>query len=201
MSETDAATTDTTPALPRVTRPLTPPIRVIDDVLRYPERYREEALAHEFRDWPIGSHLFRNIARTDDLSLPTLLEDLLLPGAISTLTFFRKSPYGQAEPNLVHSDAEMGDWTAILYLNPDPPADDGTQFYLHKPSGLREGAWLEFETDGLDRSRWRMWRGVQAKFNRLLIFRASLFHARAIEENYGEGDEARLTQVVFGRIP
>jgi hypothetical protein len=46
---------------------------------------------------------------------------------------------------------------------------------------------------------WTETRLVLGRFNRLLIFDAALPHSRAIFENYGEGDDARLIQVIFLR--
>ena len=39
-----------------------------------------------------------------------------------TLNFVRQSPAGQVEPNFIHTDADMGDWTALYYLTADPAA-------------------------------------------------------------------------------
>lgn len=75
----------------------------------------------------------------------------------------------------------MGRFTGIYYLNPEPPAGDGTAF------------WRRYGND------WKMTRLVPARFNRLLIFRAGLHHSRALFDNYGHGDGARLIQVIFLR--
>ena len=118
-----------------------------------------------------------------------------LPGALTTLTFFRQSPLHQEEPNYIHSDEGMGQWTAILYLNPEPAEGDGTTFWRFRPTGAIHGSAREMAKDpGL----WEPWQHVEAKFNRLLVFDSLYFHSRAIEENYGEGEAARLIQVAFG---
>jgi hypothetical protein len=66
-------------------------------------------------------------------------------------------------------------------MNPEPAEGDGTAFW---------------EKDG---GEWKMTHLVQAKFNRLLTFNADLHHSRALFNNYGEGDGARLIQVIFLR--
>jgi hypothetical protein len=94
----------------------------------------------------------------------------------------------------------MGEWTALIYLNPDPPLSDGTVFWRHLVTGAIESAIAhERSREGRTKEGWQRWNKVRAKFNRLLLFPATFFHSRAIAENWGEGDAARLTQVVFGR--
>jgi hypothetical protein len=121
------------------------------------------------------------------------------------LSFFRKSPAGQVEPNYIHTDCDMGEWTAILYLTPNPPPDDGTTFWRHIATGRIETATGATSDENLgevlawrDRAQWEQWRTVAAVFNRVVVFPASYYHSRALEENYGEGDSARLIQVLFG---
>ena len=152
-------------------------IRIVDDVLADPLAYLSEARRRPFRDLTVGTDTFKGIALAPRGEVDRAAE--AVTGAASILSFFRRSPAGQAEPNYVHSDAAMGRFTGILYLNPEPAAGDGTAFW---------------EWDGGD---WRMVRLVSAKFNRLLTFDAALPHSRALFDKYGAGDTARLIQVVF----
>ena len=162
-------------------------IRVIDNVLADPMAYREKALSREFRDVTIGADTFKGIAHAEPI-----LED-----SITALTFFRKSPQGQIEPNYIHSDAGMGRQTGIYYMNPDPPKGDGTTFWK-SPEGSISGPWTEWvDQSARSRKGWTVWKQCPAKFNRLVVFDADLFHSRSLLENYGQGDEARLIQVMF----
>lgn len=154
-------------------------IRVLDDVLSDPHAYRTQALAQDFRDVTIGPDTFRGIAPCQEGDVAAAAAGA--SGAEPVLTFFRKSPHGQIEPNYVHSDHEMGAFTGIYYMNPEPPAGDGTTFWQRVAD-----EWAETER-------------VEARFNRLLLFSTDLAHSRSIFENYGRGDEARLIQVVFLR--
>ena len=172
-------------------------LAVLDDVVINPRLYRDAALAHRFASVEAGPDVFHGIAACADPELPTLLMRALPAGAAPTLSFFRQSPAGQVEPNYLHTDAMMGDWTAILYLNPDPPAGDGTSFWRRRETEDDRGAVIDDTM--VDLAQWERWHHVDARFNRLLIFKSDLYHSRAIAENYGEGDEARLIQVVFGR--
>jgi hypothetical protein len=154
-------------------------IRVLDDVLLDPLAYLSEVKRLPFRDVTLGPDTFRGIAPSHRGDVGRVAE--AETKASTALSFFRRSPKGQAEPNYVHSDEAMGRFTGIYYMNPEPAEGDGTAFW-ERESG-----------------EWKMIRLVPAKFNRLLIFSADLHHSRALFDNYGEGDEARLIQVVFLR--
>jgi hypothetical protein len=181
-------------------------VHVHDHLLYDPKGYRDFALALPYHDIVIGEDIFRGIAPTDDPRLPTLLralygDDLQVTlSGVDGLSFFRKSPRGQLEPNYIHSDAAMGDVTAILYLHPAPPPGDGTTFWERTATGHTYGPWDdETARAAKDLRLWTPWRTVPAQFGRLLVFRSDLFHSRAIPENYGEDQDARLTQVAFAR--
>jgi hypothetical protein len=170
-------------------------IHVVDHVLPDPDAYRRFALAQTFRTYEFGAAVFHGIAPVE--CPPELLDKVRdkLPTVSPILSFFRQSPAGQREPNYIHSDAEMGDWTGILYLNPDRPRDDGTAFWKHRATGARIGdAW---EVDGKHPERWDECGIVAGDYNRLLLFRSPLYHSRVLVDNYGQGDGARLIQVVF----
>jgi hypothetical protein len=154
-------------------------IKILDDVLPDPMAYRSEARRLPFRDLTLGPDTFRGIAPSHRDDVDRVAE--IQTNASSVLSFFRRSPKGQVEPNYVHSDDMMGRFTAIYYLNPEPADGDGTAFW---------------ERDG---DEWKMTRLVPPKFNRLLTFPAGLHHLRALFDNYGEGDGARLIQVIFLR--
>lgn len=178
-------------------------IFVFDDALGDPTSYRRNVLSQPFRSVTVGAATFRGISECHDQRVPMLIA-AHWPNATPTMTFFRKSPEGQEEPNFIHTDRDMGEWTAILYLTPRPPDGDGTTFWRHRETGARasiattqddlRAEWLMWR----DIEQWEPWTTVEAKENRLVLFSAPLFHSRALRENYGHGDEARLTQLVFG---
>jgi hypothetical protein len=175
-----------------------PVIQTFDHVLADPDAYRAVALARSFRSMTFGPTTFHGLAPAADQTLENILR-ARLPGAEPTLSFFRSSPQGQAEPHDVHSDQDMGHWTAILYLHPDPAPGDGTLFWEHRPTQTRHGPWTPaLAAVSRDRSQWDVWSRVDAQFGRLLVFRSDLFHSRALPDNYGSGHAARLIQVCFG---
>lgn len=178
-------------------------IHVIDHALPHPHFYRSLALAREFGTVDVGAQ-FHGIALGADATLPELVV-ARFPMLAPALSFFRRSPEGQPEPNFIHTDCDMGEWTAILYLTPNPPLDDGTTFWRHHESGRIETATGATSDANLaetlawrDRTQWEPWRTVAAVFNRVVLFPATYYHSRALEANYGEGDTARLIQVLFG---
>ncbi len=179
-----------------------PNVRVFDDVLPDPDGYRSLALSLPYDSYTLGAVTFHGIAFA-----PPLMADVIAaecPQLQPTLTFFRKSPRGQQEPHYIHSDRSMGDWTALLYLTPQPPEEDGTIFWESCETGARRDASPTLEAyvaNGAswnDESRWQPWYRVAAKFNRLVLFDAPYYHSRALIENYGDGDFARLVNVTFG---
>jgi hypothetical protein len=176
-------------------------IMLIENFLPDPEAYRAKALTREFRtfEFPEVGVTFHGINVADDGAVPLRLAEVL-PGATPTLSFLRRSPAGQVEPHYIHTDADMGDWTGLLYLNPDPPLEDGTSFWQHVETGELENKVPHARSvEGRSAFGWREWWRCEARFNRMLIFPSTYFHSRAIYGNWGAGDDARLTQVTFGR--
>lgn len=172
--------------------------QIFDNVLVDPAQYRTKALEKEFRSYDFGHCQFHGIA-VDMFS--TELFDWFhnkFPNLKASLSFFRKSPEGQEEPHFIHTDVDMGDWSSILYLNPNPPSGDGTNFWTHWHTGAIESPVPhERSEEGKGTDGWILREHVASKFNRLVMFPSSYFHSRAIHKNWGAGDEARLTQVTF----
>ncbi len=177
---------------------------VIDDVLLEPMRYREACLAQPFRSHELAQDVvFHGIGKPPNRLLPEYIE-LRRPALRVVTSLLRLSPLGQSCPNYVHTDTDMGEVTGIFYLNPDPPAEDGTAFYRHRASG-RE---VSIATDAMDRieegfewrdiGAWERIEVVSAKFNRLVLFPAGAYHSRALFGNYGTTEQdARLIQICF----
>jgi hypothetical protein len=175
--------------------------RVFDDVMPDPLTYRAAALALPFGDLTAGPVTFHGMVAIGPNPVSALLEAEL--GLRTTFAAFRLSPEGQEEPHYIHTDRDMGDWTAIYYLNPDPPAGDGTTFWRSRVTGATQSAadgealleeWLAWR----DQDQWEPWQTVAAVFNRLLLFPSAYFHSRALAGNWGHGPEARLIQLAFG---
>jgi len=179
-------------------------IQVIDAFLPDPLAYRAACLAMPRRSHELGPDVvFHGIAEIPDRTVPDLLE-ARFPTLRVVTSLTRLSPLGQSCPNAIHQDLDMGTVTGILYLNPDAPVGDGTDFMMHRETGSRASTAQTLDErieEGLawcDPSQWDRWMHVAAQFNRLLLFDAALFHSRAIFENYGTDDEsARLIEIDF----
>ena len=185
--------------------PFTSGLRIHDQVLTDPLAYRQAMLTCRYGDIETSPGVvFHGMAIPHDPTLLIWLADHY-PGLKPTLTILRQAPLGQVEPNFIHTDRDMGEWTGILYLHPAPPPGDGTTFWRERSTGAiesRSQTPAEFVDEWLawrDRELWEPWWTVEARFNRLVVFPAGYFHSRALEANYGDGDEARLIQLVFGQ--
>jgi hypothetical protein len=97
-----------------------------------------------------------------------------LPAYEEVAHFARKSPEGQIEPNYMHSDEAHADLTALLFLSDHP--DCGTRLY---------------SSDGKPLLTVHMNKGTA------FVFSSSVKHSRLLENNFGDGDDARLVEVVF----
>jgi len=70
----------------------------------------------------------------------------------------------------------MGDITCLLYLNEQAPEDDGTTIYDENQKPIFT---------------------MYSKFNRMIAFTSDAPHSRNLFNNFGEGETARLVQIIF----
>jgi hypothetical protein len=147
----------------------------IDDVLVNPKEYVQDILQHGFQDYADGWKVFKGIQpRGKDEFEKFVLDNFI--GYEVKWNFVRHSPMNQIEPNFIHTDEMMGDITVILYLSQNHPDNDGTTLY---------------DGDGKPLCV------AYSKFNRMVAFDSDCPHSRNIFENFGEGEDARLIQVIF----
>jgi GNAT superfamily N-acetyltransferase len=173
-------------------------ITVVDEVRPDFPAYQARARAQTVGDLATADLVFHGIGHPPDDTLPQWIATRW-PALTPTLSLLRRSPAGQVEPHLIHTDADMGDWTAILYLTDDPPVGDGTTFWRSRATGARASTAATADAAAwADLTQWEPWTTVAARPNRLVLFPAAYYHARAIPENYGLGATARLIQLVFG---
>lgn len=162
---------------------------IFDNVLSGPDSYVDHILSGEFQDYPDGDKVFKGIQLAPDNGISALLKEYF-PNHDATYNFIRRSPEGQEEPNTVHSDREMCDTIALLYLNKEFPEGAGTTIYEDNNSGstIDRGDASENFTPSIH---------ISMKYNRMIAFPSDLYHSRNIKNNFGSGDNARLVQVVF----
>jgi len=147
-----------------------------DNVLKDPKEYVADIHKYGFQDVADGDNVFRNIQPRDIYDEFSQYVTAVFGGYKVNVNFVRKSPLNQEEPNFVHTDEMMGDITCILYLSEDAPNEDGTTIYDEEKKPLAV---------------------VYSKFNRMVAFNSDLLHSRNLFENFGEGEKARLIQVIF----
>lgn len=149
----------------------------LTDVFEDPDSYVESIKNKGFIDFKVGDNVFKNVQRLEKDDVVKAIESLI--GAKLVLSFARLSPLGQEEPNFIHTDEMHGDYTAILYLNKTYPSGYGTTIYDEDDNEVLI---------------------CKAKYNSLYIFPSSVKHSRNTLQNFGEGDDARLVQVMFFKL-
>ena len=173
-------------------------VNVIDGFSPYSRNEEVVLSSMDFRTFEFPEATFHGI---HPVSLDSLIPKLLAicTGGTPSLSFMRKSPLGQAEPHFIHTDIDMGQWSAVLFLNAAPPAGDGTTFWTRSENGAIESTVPhQFSEVGKSSHGWTVRETVPAQFNRLIVFPSSYFHSRAIFNNWGTGTDARLTHITFG---
>jgi hypothetical protein len=93
----------------------------------------------------------------------------------------------------IHAD-HYNTWAAVCYLTPDAPHTGGTGLYRHKASGefYRNGQ----DYEGYDYTKWDLFDRIGNRYNRLIIYRGSLFHASL--DYFGDNvHNGRLFQTFF----
>jgi hypothetical protein len=189
-----------------------PDIQVIDNFCPQVEEVRRSAIAGGFGNWTpavhqVGSGVYQGMGfmghhQHMHRALCMALNRPVFPGSM----FFRLTGT-DTEKAYVHSDRESGDWTCVAYLS-EHKQESGTGFFRHRRTGLREmppfeemqrtGVFESFTKEMVKGSAkdWEQLDFVRGIFNRALIFRAPLFHARCPKTGIGKNaEEGRLVWV------
>jgi hypothetical protein len=172
-----------------------------------PDRVRQSALESGFGTWrpnkgEVGSSVYDGMNFWGDHA--TLLRSLTKAAGkpvYPNSMFFRVTNI-ETEGAYVHSDREMGDHTAIVYLSKHDDEGSGTGLFEHTETGMRRMPsfaelrkkpefleQLKAEMVAGDPEHWNMWHFVQGYYNRAFIFEAPLFHSRFPKHGYGTTPE------------
>ena len=111
---------------------------------------------------------------------------------------------GHVRANHIHHDQTQ--WSGIIYLSPTLPANVGTQLWKHKPSGdefafgnpdfTGELTDDQYDARGEEpRENWEPTDYVAYKYNRLVLFRGTMFHSASHSDTMPDGD--RLNQFFY----
>jgi len=194
-------------------------IIVVNDFYEEPAKVRELALGLDYPPQKPGD-VYSGRNSTSALINEPMMDAIsrivgrpLIPAPKSATGQFRIGLAGDAPKQDIHVDPGR-DWAGILYLTPNEYCRGGTSFWRHKaldiegiPRTLPEIQKLGFrdyedmrvkiaQNEGLDRGKWDLTMTVPMRFNRLLLFRAWLWHSHA--ENFGDSlANGRLIQVFF----
>ncbi|QDP61460.1 MAG: hypothetical protein GOVbin962_51 [Prokaryotic dsDNA virus sp.] len=149
----------------------------LTDVYSNPDEYVSSLKKKGFEDFNDGVNVFKNVQKLERDDVAKSIESLI--NAELVLSFARMSVLGQEEPNFIHKDDMHGDYTAIIYLNKKYPSEYGTTLYDEDNKEILV---------------------CKAKYNSVFIFPSHIKHSRNCFHNFGEGDNARLVQVMFLKL-
>jgi len=180
-----------------------PGIIVIDDFLPNPDEVRKFALAQEFT--VTGNYPGR---RTKSFATPDHKE--AFERIMGKKIIYWPDQYNGAfqytfgdHKSWIHRD--LTDYSALIYLTPDPPADGGTLVYRHKELGIErdsEGTKdqiKQMNDDSSDESKWEIMDVIANKYNRLIIFTGRRSHKS--NKYFGSTKETgRLFQTFFFNV-
>lgn len=191
-----------------------PEYMIVDNFYENPWAVRQEALASRYRQPEAPYPLYQATHGSVSASLAlTRIAALIGETLYDTEMPIRETNVGRFQLGLaaatpiicIHSDPFM--WVAEVFLHPEPPPDAGLCFYRHIASGRTR---RENDPDRSDLTsnvplsivyphqfdQFEVWQTVENRFNRLVIFDASLFHAPA--RYFGDsGESGRLIQTLF----
>jgi hypothetical protein len=86
------------------------------------------------------------------------------------------------------------DWAGVLYLTPDAPVTAGTGIFRHKQTKIFQGPSNHHNTND---DEWELITLIGNIYNRLVLYKATLYH-RSLIAGFGDSKETgRLTQVFF----
>jgi hypothetical protein len=183
----------------------------VDEFVADPERVRQSALESGFGTWrpnkgEVGSSIYTGMNFWGDHG--TLLRSLAraMGSPVYPNSMFFRVTNTDTEGAYVHSDREMGDYTAIVYLSKHEDEGSGTGLFEHIETGMRAmPSFAELRKDPAffeklkgemvngNPAHWNLLKFVLGRFNRAFIFEAPLFHSRFPKHGYGEtAEDARM---------
>lgn len=176
-------------------------VKIVDNFCPLIAEVRESALQSGFGTWrpnkgEVGSSVYEGMNFWGKHSYMLHSLSLAVGRPIFPNSMFFRVTNKETEKAYVHSDRESGSYTCVAYLSEHKEAS-GTGFYRHRKSGLTEmPTFAEMRNkkrfDILKRDmvkggdkEWEQLDFVRGVFNRAVIFRAPLFHARCPKNGIG----------------
>jgi predicted Zn-dependent protease with MMP-like domain len=93
----------------------------------------------------------------------------------------------------IHADY-YNSWAAVCYLTPNAPLSGGTGLFRHKATGdfFKKNS----DHEAYDYTKWEMVDRIGNVYNRLILYRGSIFHA-SLDYFGSDMSDGRLFQVFF----
>ena len=105
-------------------------------------------------------------------------------------------------PDLPHidlPDVTSRGWAGLIYLNKGDECNGGTGFYTykgHQVNPKQDGLWdKDYVCDSI--GPWELMHLAEMKFNRMIMYPATVMHTPYDKPGFFEGDDYRLVQVFF----
>lgn len=189
-------------------------LQVIDNFFEDPAKEREQALEATYQTIEHNTLKYRGISFVEDAAAVSKIEKLT-GSKLEARVMYRRYLENEENETYIHSDVDIGTYTAIAFLNPPEQCFGGTAFWRHRqhkwigqpktPEEILEGHgedtlefWAKIYRDGFDESKWIMRRCVPMRYNRLIIFPSHWFHSRYPKKAFGtEIGNSRLIKVFF----
>jgi len=183
-----------------------PGVYIVDDFLEDPDSSRQHALSSEFPlvgpfpgfrtrspapEWgDVNKHKFEEILGRPIRQWPKRES----PNGGAGNTLFHVA-FASAKPS-IHWD--NGEWSAVLYLTPNPPADSGTTIWVDEHTNTyKYDDFIAAGNTNIAQGKWKPLKVLEPKYNRLVLYPANFIHC-ATRAGFGNTMEtARLTQVYF----
>jgi hypothetical protein len=171
---------------------------IVDNFLDNPDKVRESAMNIDF--YITGSYPGKRSDRADhdyENYVQQKVEKILNCSRIDwKLASFQFQLCLEGDTTWIHFDQTQ--WAGILYLTPDAPIAAGTGIFRHKESKIYQGPSEHHSTKD---EEWELITMIGNVYNRLVLYKGSLYH-RSLVPGFGDSkDNGRLTQVFFFNIP
>lgn len=179
-----------------------PSVIIIDNFYENPLEVRERALK---MDYPVRGNYPGFRTESTATEADKLRFESILGRSINywPTTYNGSFQYTTKEnKSWIHRDPT--NFSAVIYLTPDAPANGGTVLYRHKATGLERSIEktpedIQLNNDGNDETKWEVIDRIGNKFNRAIIFQGGVSHK---SDTYFGDDihNGRLFQTFFFNV-
>jgi len=97
----------------------------------------------------------------------------------------------------IHTD-HVNTWAGVCYLTPDAPHTGGTGLFRHRHTGamLFDEMPKDYNYEARDMTKWDLVDVIGNKYNRLVLYRSSIFHS-SLDYFGSTPEDGRLFQLFF----